>query len=165
MPFSYRSVVVAAATLFIINAVPAAATDTPGDQFIHALDDGADCARVHEPRNSALHGANDDQQQHMNLKLPSVGCTGDTAERRPDTPSNTGAYTVNEYRIYREVMSAPMDMPESEALAMVGKKYKISPVQVRDIAEKVTRNLLDNDWMDVLELEIRHASDWKDEKR
>ena len=58
-----------------------------------------------------------------------------------------------------------MDMPESEALAMVGKKYNISPVQVRDIAEKVTRNLLDNDWMDVLELEIRHASDWADKKR
>ena len=62
-------------------------------------------------------------------------------------------------------MSAPVDMAESEAFAMVGKKYNISPVQVRDIAEKVTRNLLDNDWMDVLELEIRHASDWADKKR
>jgi hypothetical protein len=165
MPFSYRSVVVAAATLLIIGAVPAAATDTPVHQFSHALDDGADRTRLHELRNSALHGASDDQQQHMNLKLPSVGCTGDTAGPKPEAPSNTGAYTVNEYRIYREVMSAPMDMPESEALAMVGKKYKISPVQVRDIAERVTRTLLDNDWMDVLALEIRHASDWTDETR
>jgi hypothetical protein len=165
MAFSYRSVVVAAAALRIIGAVPAAATDTPVQQFMHALDDGADCARLHEPRNSALHGASDDQQQHMNLKLRCVRCTGDTAEQRSEAPSTTGAYTVNEYRIHREVMSAPMDMPESEAFAIVGKKYNILPAQVRDIAEKVTRDLLDNDWMDVLELEIRHASDWTDETR
>jgi hypothetical protein len=166
MPFSCRSVVVAAAMLLIIDVVPAAATDTPGHPFIHPIDEGADCARLHELRNSALHhGAGNDQQQHMNLKLRTVGCTFDTTEPRLEAPPNTGTYTVNEYRIYREVMSAPMDMPESEALAMVVKKYNISPVQVRDIAAKVTRNLLDNDWMDVLEMEIRHASDWKDEKQ
>ena len=164
MPFSYRSVVVTAATLLTIDAVPAAATDTPG--HVHPLDEGADCARLHELRDSAVHrGARDDQQQQMNLKLRSVGCTGDTAEPRPEAPPNTGAYTVNEYRVYRDVMSAPMDMPESEAFTIVGRKYNMSPAQVRQIAEKVTRNLLDHDWMDVLEMEIRHASDWKDEKQ
>jgi hypothetical protein len=101
----------------------------------------------------------------MNLELRSRECAGDTIEGRLEAPPNTGAYTVNEHRIYREVISAPMDMPESEALAMVSKKSNISPAQVRDIDEKLTRNLLDNDWMDVLELEIRHASAWTDEKR
>jgi hypothetical protein len=55
-------------------------------------------------------------------------------------------------------------MPEEQALANAGKKYNMSTSEIRTIAEKVSRNLLENDWMDVLELEIRHASDWKNEK-
>jgi hypothetical protein len=135
-------------------------------KFYLAFNEGADCSSLYELRNDAKrNGADNEQQNQMNLKLRSVRCTGNTAKRRPEVPPNTGTYTVNEYRIYRDVMSAPMDMSEAQALANVGKKYKMSPTQVRKIAEKVTRNLFDNDWMSVLELEIRHASDWKDEKR
>ena len=45
------------------------------------------------------------------------------------------------------------------------KNLRFEPNQVRKTIEKVTRNLFGNDWMDVIELEIRHASDWKDGKR
>jgi hypothetical protein len=135
-------------------------------KFYAAFNEGADCSRLYELRNNAKrNGADHEQQQEMNLKLRSVRCIDASAKRKPEVPPNTGAYTVNEYRIYREVMSSPSDMPEEQALGNVGKKYNMPPTQVRKIAEKVTRNLFENDWMDVLELEIRHASDWKNEKR
>jgi hypothetical protein len=135
-------------------------------KFDAAFNEGADCKSLYERRNNAKrNGADNEQQKQMNLKLRSVRCTGDTAKLSPEVPPNTGAYTVNEYRIYREIMSAPLDTPEEQALLTVGKKYNMSPIQVRKIAEKVTRNLFENDWMDVIEFEIRHASDWKDEKR
>ncbi len=159
-------------TLVISPAVPLAAqfdrdAASPYVQnFYAAFNEGADCKSLYERRNNAKrNGADNEQQNQMNLKLRSVRCTGDTAKRRPEVPPNTGTYTVNEYRIYREVMSVPVGTSEQQALATVGKKYKMSPTQVQKIAAKVTRNLFDNDWMDVIALEIRHASDWKDEKR
>ncbi len=134
-------------------------------KFYAAFNEGADCPRLYELRNNARrNGADHEQQNQMKLKLRSVGCTSDTTERRAEIPSNSGTYTINEYRIYREVMRAPANMPERQALVTVGKKYKMSLLQVRETAEKVSRNLFENDWFDVLELEIRHASDWKGEK-
>jgi hypothetical protein len=158
--------------LIIAPAVPLAAqfdrnAALPFVQKFHAaFNEGADCKSLYERRNNAKrNGADNEQQNQMDLKLRSVGCTSDTAKRRSEVPPNTGTYTINEYRIYREVVSAPVGMSEEQALATVGKKYKMSPTQVRKIASKVTRNLFDNEWMDVTELEIRHASNWKDEKR
>ena len=135
------------------------------ERFYLAFNQGVNCKTLYELRNNAKrNGADNEQQQDMNLKLRSVRCIDASAKRKPEVPPNTGAYTVNEYRIYREVMSSPRDMPEEQALANAGKKYNMSTSEIRKIAEKVSRNLLENDWMDVLELEIRHASDWKNEK-
>ena len=162
--------IVASYLAFLADATAAWPNRNSASSFVQsfyaAFSEGADCSRLYELRNKAKrNGADNEQQQQMNLKLRSVRCIDASAKRKPDVPPNTGSYTVNEYRIYREVMSAPMNIPEKQALANVGKKYNMPPTQVRKIAEKVTRNLFENDWMDVLELEIRHASDWKDEKR
>jgi hypothetical protein len=37
--------------------------------------------------------------------------------------------------------------------------------QVQLTIDKVARELFENDWMSVPELEIRHASDWQDGKK
>ena len=64
-------------------------------RFYVAFNEGDSCPRLHELGNEAKrYGANNDQQNQMNLKPHSVGCSGDTAKRMLEVPPNTGNLQV-----------------------------------------------------------------------
>ena len=77
---------------------------------------------------------------------------------------NAAAFTVNEYRIYRAVISAPMSVSEPEALESAAKRYGVTAAQARKATYKVQEILSRNGWFGTPESEIRHASDWEGKK-
>ena len=104
---------------------------------------------------------------------PSV--TGDIADyvfkKKPMLPAKpapelrtTDRFTVNEYRIYRAIMSTPMSIPESEAFEIAGKRCGVTAAQAEKMTKKVLRILTLNGWFGSPEFEIKHASDGQDEK-
>jgi hypothetical protein len=134
-------------------------------RFAREFEAGADCPRLLELRNEAKHGASGAQQEEMNTKLRSVQCFSSTSRRAPAGPPNTGSFTVQEYRLYREVISTPSSIPEAEALANAGRKHGVPPTAVHDAVTHVQEVLLTNNWFASPDAEIRHASDWSGEKQ
>ena len=61
----------------------------------------------------------------MNDKLRSVQCFSTTSKRVADT-KNDGTFTVEEYRIYRAITSAPMSVSETQSMRDAVKKYASS---------------------------------------
>lgn len=129
-------------------------------RFTQELEAGADCERLFELRNDAKNGASVAVQEEMNTKLRSVQCFSSTSQRAADVPPNTGSFTVQEYRLYREVISTPSTVPEAEALETIGRKHGVSPTAVHDAVTHVQEQLSRNNWFASPDAEIRHAADW-----
>lgn len=132
-------------------------------QFAREFEAGADCPRLFELRNDAKHGASVALQDEMNTKLRSVQCFSSTSRRAAAVPPNTGSFTVQEYRLYREIISTPSTVPEAEALEIAGRKHGVPPTAVHDAAKHVQEVLLRNNWFASPDAEIRHAADWNGE--
>lgn len=90
---------------------------------------------------------------------------GNAKSGNAEKPQPVGSFTVNEYRMYRAVISTPMAVSEQLALENVAKQYGTSVNAVRKAADKVQKVLFENDWFGTSESEIYHASDWKGETR
>lgn len=133
-------------------------------QFVREFEAGADCPRLFELRNEAKRGASVALQEEMNTKLRSVQCFSSTSHRAAAGPPNTASFTVQEYRMYRELISTPSAVPEAEAREIIGRKYGVPPTAVHDAAERVLEALFRNNWFASPDAEIRHAADWKGEK-
>jgi hypothetical protein len=115
--------------------------------------------------------------ERMNQDLREVGCYSISSVRTDQKAQNNGAssgspsaansasFTVQEYRIYREVMDTPTDVSESKALDSVSQKYGVSVDEARKIVNAVQETLSNNNWFGTPESEIRRASDWKGEAR
>ena len=86
------------------------------------------------------------------------------APKRAHSAPETASFTVNEYRIYRAVMSAPMSVPEAEAFQDAAKRYGVAVAEARTVVNEVQQILFRNGWLGAPASEIRHASDWKGEK-
>ena len=78
--------------------------------------------------------------------------------------SKTGSFTVKEYKIYRAVIDTPMTIPEAQALQNAAKRYGVTVAEAQKATKKVQNILFSNKWFASPEAEIRHASDWKEEK-
>lgn len=142
--------------------------------FKQRLDAGASCAELFEIRNSLDPKA--PVVVRMNEELREIGCyssgsvRSSTASAAENTKSDdvqkalpAATFTVNEYKMYRAVISVPSSVPEQQALRNVARQYKISVEDLRKVVNKVQKSLFDNKWFGTPESEIRHASDWKDE--
>ncbi len=132
-------------------------------QFAREFDAGADCPRLFELRNDAKHGASAALQDEMNIRLRSVRCFSSTSRRAAAVPPNTGNFTVQEYRLYREIISTPLSVPEAEAFEIAGRMHGVPPTAVHDAVKHVQEVLLQNNWSASPDAEIRHASDWNGE--
>jgi hypothetical protein len=132
-------------------------------QFAREFEAGADCSRLFELRNAAKRGASSARQEEMNTKLRSVQCFSSTAKRVATGPSNTASYTVQQYRIYREVIASPISVPEAEVIDSVARKHAVPSSVVRDAVKHVQAELLRNQWFASPDAEIRHALDWNGE--
>lgn len=138
-------------------------SDNPYSQFVREFQAGADCPRLFELRNDAKRAASLARQEEMNTKLRSVQCFSSTSERTPAGSSSTASFTIQEYRIYREVISSPMAVPEAEVVSIVARKHGVSSSVVHDAVNHVQEALFKNRWFASPEAEIRHASDWNGE--
>jgi hypothetical protein len=74
-------------------------------------------------------------------------------------------FTVAEYRVYREVMDAPMSVSEDETTRRAATSHGVTATQAKTIIAKVQRILHANKWFGPAASEIRHASDWNGESR
>jgi hypothetical protein len=109
----------------------------------------------------------------MNQDLRAIGCysissvrTDQKTENNEAAPGATRAadsssFTVQDYRIYREVMDTPIGVSESKALESVSRKYGVSVDEARKSVDAVQEALSSNNWFGTPESEIRRASDWK----
>lgn len=157
--------VVAVALLLMVPSGRTAAQDAAYEKFLGALSAGADCPRLFELRNAAKRTATPNQEDQMNVKPRGVGCCSSTSTRTPEVRPNTGDFTVKEYRIYRAVIDTPMSVAEEQAMRTIGAAHNMSVAEVRKTTRKVEMALFKNKWYGTPETEIRHASDWKGEKR
>lgn len=83
----------------------------------------------------------------------------------PSPPSSkTQLFTVKEYKIYRAVIDTPMTIPEAQAFQNIAKHYGVTVAEVQKVSKKVQNILFRNKWFASPEVEIRHASDWNDDK-
>lgn len=152
------------ARVVILTAICAQGCSTDATtRFTREFEAGADCPRLFELRNDAKHGASIELQSEMNTKLLSVQCFSSTSRRAAAVPPNTGSFTVQEYRLYRAIISTPSTIPEAEAVEMAGRKHGVPPTEVRDAARHVQEVLLRNNWFASPVAEIRHAADWNGE--
>jgi len=76
-----------------------------------------------------------------------------------------GTFTVAEYRIYRDVMDAPMSIPETEAVRRAATSHGVTAAEAKTIVDKVQRILHANKWYGSAASEMKHASDWNGETR
>jgi len=134
------------------------------EQFQREFTAGADCPRLFQLRNEAKVRATAMQAQEMNEKLRSVRCFSATSKRAATTTGD-GGFTVKEYRIYRAIIGSPMSVPERQAVRNAAKKYGVTEAAAKKAADKVMDMLMRNRWNATPEAEIRHASDWKGEKK
>lgn len=134
----------------------------PFEQFRQAFTSGADCTRLFELRNAAKASGSESQAEEMNDKLRSVRCFSSTSKRSPDTVRD-GTFTVQEYRIYLAIITAPMSLPVEQVYAETAKKFGVSPLVARQTAERLSNVISDNSWSATPAAEIRHASDWNGE--
>jgi hypothetical protein len=135
----------------------------PYTQFAREFESGADCPRLFELRNDAKQGASPARQEEMNTRLRSVQCFSSTSKRAAAGPSNTASFTIQQYRIYREVISSPMSIPEPEAFDNVARKHGVPSSVAHDAVNRVQESLFKNGWFASPDAEIRHASDWAGE--
>lgn len=82
---------------------------------------------------------------------------------RPSVPK-AGSYKVKEYRIYRAVISTPMSVSEAQAFENAAKRYGVTVAEAQKATKNVQEILSRNGWFGSPDSEIRHASDWKEEK-
>jgi hypothetical protein len=152
------------ASLVIVIAVWSLGCSTDAaTEFAREFEAGADCPRLFELRNNAKHGARAALQDEMNKKLRSVQCFSSTSRRAAAVPPNTGSFTVQEYRLYREVISSPSSIPEAKAIENAGRKHGVPPTVARNAANHVQEVLFKNNWFASPGAEVRHASDWNGE--
>jgi len=62
------------------------------------------------------------------------------AEETKATPTPP-AYSEKEYQLYREVMESPSSEPEKKIFERLGKKYGMSPQEVKSSVERVMRGI------------------------
>lgn len=139
-------------------SVPSAAS------FQSAFDAGADCATLFAIRNAVKTAAATEHIEAMNKKLRSVQCFNADAKRREQT-SNDGAFTIEEYRIYRAVVDTPLSIPEDQVMRDVAKRHGVTSASTKATTEKVMALLSKGGWLVPPEEAIRHASDWNGEKQ
>jgi hypothetical protein len=137
----------------------------PTAAFARAFEAGADCRRLFELRNTARHGASTAQQEEMNTTLRSVQCFSSTSKRAEAGPSNTGSFTVQEYRVYRDVLTTPSSIPEAEAIEIAGRRHGVTTALARKAVDHVMEVLSTNQWFASPGAEIQHASDWNGETK
>jgi hypothetical protein len=85
-------------------------------------------------------------------------------ERRDSKSPITNTFTVEEYRVYRAVIDAPMSVAEQQALQNVAERYGITAGEARKTVDKVQQALFRNSWAGSPDSEIQHASDWQGER-
>jgi hypothetical protein len=134
-------------------------------QFAREFQSGADCPRLFELRNDAKRGASPVLQEEMNTRLRSVQCFSSTSKRAAVGPSNTASFTIQQYRIYREVITSPMSIPEAEVFDSVSRKHGVPSSVAHDAVDLVLQSLFKNGWFATPDAEIRHASDWNGETK
>ena len=78
--------------------------------------------------------------------------------------SSKNTFTVKEYKIYRAVIDTPMSITEDQALQNAGNQYGISASEAKNIVKKVQSILSQNKWFGRPQSEVKHASDWMQEK-
>lgn len=143
--------------------------------FRDRLNAGATCEELFGIRNAV--DPKSPLIERMNQDLRAIGCYSISSVRTDEktqnneagpeaaSAANSTSFTVQEYRIYREVMGTPMDIPESKALESVSGKYGVSVDEARKSVNAVQEALSSNNWFGTPESEIRRASDWKGEAR
>ena len=131
-------------------------------RFEREFEAGADCPRLIELRNDARQTASVAAQEEMNTKLR-LQCFGSTSQRAASVPPNTGNFTVQQYRLYREIISTPLSVPEGEAIRNAARNHGVSPPIAQEAAKHVQEVLSSNNWFASPDAEIRHASDWNGE--
>jgi len=141
--------------------------------FKERLDAGATCQELFSLRNSFDPSSADTPK--INEDLRSIGCHSNSSVRSSEAPlveetksdkyKGVESFTVSQYRMYRASIDSPMNVPESQALKEVAKKYGVSVNEVRGATDKVQQALFQNKWFGTPESEIKHASDWSAENR
>lgn len=142
--------------------------------FKQRLDAGASCAELFDIRNSL--DPKSPVKARMNEELRGIGCYSSSSVRSSATSSAdktksdnvqnnaaVGTFTVNEYRMYRAVISVPLSVSDQKVLQNVSTRYKVPVEELRKVVDKVQKTLLHNEWFGTPESEIRHASDWRGE--
>lgn len=147
----------------IIAFTVSGCSDDAVTRFNRAIETGADCPQLYELRNQAQRGASTAVQEAMNSRLRSLQCFSSTSTRAVPSPAKGGAFTVAEYRIYRDVIDSPQSLSLEQALEAVARKHGVTPTTAGDTAKRVQVDLFENKWFATPEAEIRHASDWNGE--
>ena len=144
------------------QSAPHATSATPGGTGFDArLQAGADCPELFELRNQL----DPKSPRVTNKALRDIGCFSSTSTRRSEESQNaSGGFTVVEYRIYRELIDAPMTVSDDQAKRTLAQKYDRTPDQIEDVVDQVSMELFRNDWFGSPASEIRHASDWNGER-
>jgi hypothetical protein len=139
--------------------------DDAHTQFLREFEAGADCSRLFDLRNEARQSASAAIQEEMNAQLRTVQCFGSTSTRASTEPPRAGSFTVQEYRLYRDILSAPSSVSEAQAIENAAQKHGIPAAVARDAVMRVQNELVTNGWFATPDAEIRHASDWTGEKQ
>ena len=147
--------------LLLIGMVVAPVQAGGYQKFTRALETGADCPRLYALRTDARADSSVAEQADMTRQLRSVGCFSSTSRRRAERDRPVAvSYTVREYRIYRDLVDAPLYMSETKALQQTARRFKTSPGRAKASAEKVAGILSQNNWFGSRAAEERRASDW-----
>lgn len=129
------------------------------NDFNREFAEGASCRRLFYLRQQFRVPFNETPQESAaNSKLRSVGCLSADSQRQDSV--QPGAFTMKEYRIYREVIHTPMAISEADAIAKAARIYGVSPAEAKQIVDKVAEILSNNGWNSTPEMEIKHASDF-----
>lgn len=128
--------------------------------FQDRLKAGATCEKLFGIRNAV--DPKSPLIEKMNHDLREVGCYSKSSVRTDQkaqsdrsasgSPSalDSAGFTVQEYRIYREVMGTPMSVSESKALESVSRKYGVSVDEARASVNAVQKALSRNNWFGTL---------------
>ncbi len=149
----------------MLLALAGAANGDPYARFIREFQAGADCPKLFDLRNEAKRRVGAARQDEMNDNLRSVQCFSSTSKRAATAAPRTGGFTVDEYRIYRSILAAPISIPEAQALQNAAKRHGVTVAEARKASTRVQDILFRNNWFATPEAEIRHALDWKGEKQ
>lgn len=153
--------------LLILAAISmqSCSSDDAYTKFLREFHTGADCPRLFELRNEIKQKASTPLQDEINTRLRSVQCFSSTSRRAAPVSPGTGNFTVKEYRIYRELLDAPAELPESHAIEIAARRHGVSQATAHEAAKRVQDELFKNNWYASPDAEIRHASDWTTETK